>query len=153
MAGWQEELAELLRELEVTQEEPQINLRSKQKPIRSDARWRLRPGRLVNPLTDVFLSNDAGNDDAEHWPTDLEAMRREVDTIVRQVIRLMQCGDLDQTLKEDVLEILRVLRKRSVLTQQADTTNEASFDLETITAILRFCRVVLCLSETAIEDF
>lgn len=153
MAGWQEELAELLRELGVTQEEPQTNLRSKHKPMRSDTRWRLRPGRLVNPPTDAFLSDDASKDDADLWPTDLDAMRREVDSIVRQVIRLMQSGDLDQTLKEDVLEILRVLRKRSAIIQQTETNDEASLDLETITAMLRFCRVVLCLSETAIEDF
>ena len=153
MAGWQEELAELLRELGVTQEEPQTKLRYKHKPMRSDTRWRLRPGRPVNPLTDAFLSyDDVDKDDAEHWPTDLEAMHHEVDSIVRQVILLMQRGDLDQTLKEDVLAVLRVLRKRSAIIQQAETDDEASLDLETITAMLRFCRVVLCLSETAIED-
>lgn len=152
MAGWQEELAELLRALGVTQEEPQTNFHSKHKPIRRDARWRLRPGKSVNPLADTFLSDDADQDDDELWPSDLDAMRREVDSIVRQVVQLMQRGDLDYTLKEDVLEILRVLRKRSAIIQQTETSEAASLDLETITAILRFCRVVLCLSETAIED-
>ena len=153
MAGWQEELAELLRELGVMQEEPQTNLRSDSVPMRSDAAWRLRPSKAVNPLTGAFFSDDADKDDARPWLTDLDAMRREVDSIVRQVVRLMQRGDLDHTLKEDVLEVLRVLRKRAALTQQAEVGDEDSLDLETITAVLRFCRLVLCLSETAIEGF
>lgn len=152
MAGWQEELAELLRELGVTQEEPQTKLRFRHKPMRSDARWRLHPGKPLDPLTDTFISDTTDSGDSEPLLTDLDAMRQEVDSIVRQVVRLMQSGDLDQTLKEDVLEILRVLRRRSALIQQAASDEEASFDLETITAMLRFCRVVLCLSETTIED-
>src|SRR5271165_1240151 len=144
MAGWQEELAELLRELGVTQEDPQADFRSKSKPMRSDVGWRLRPGRPVNPLTGPFLSDDGcSQDDSELWLTDLGAMRREVDSIVRQVVQLMQCGDLDETLKEDVLEVLRVLRRR---TRQTDPNDETPIALETITVMLRFCRLVLCLS-------
>src|SRR5579864_1646910 len=137
MAGWQEELAELLRGLGVMQEEPQTNLRSDSRPMHSDAKWRLRPGKAVNPPTGAFLSDDENKDDARPWLTDLDAMRREVDSIVRQVIRLMQRGDLDRTLKEDVLEILRVLRRRAVGTQQVEADDDDSLDLETITAVLR----------------
>jgi hypothetical protein len=150
MAGWQEELAELLRELGVTQEEPQTNLRSTGKPMRSDARWRLHPGKQTRHLTDASLSDGSGSDDSELWLTDLEAMRREVDSIVRQVIQLMQRGDLDQSLKDDVMIVLRALRRRSTVTQQAETGDEAY--LESVSAMLHFCRVVLRLSETAIED-
>ncbi len=151
MAGWQEELAELLHELRVTQEEPQTHLRSRQKPARNATRWRLHPDKLVRHTTDAAGPETAGDDDSESWlAEDLEAMRREVDSIVRQVVRLMQYGDLDPTLKEDVLEILRVLRRRSSLTQPSE--DETSLDLETITAMLRLCRVVLSLSETTIED-
>lgn len=151
MAGWQEELAELLRELGVTQEEPQTNLRSTNKPLRSDTtRWRLHPGKLGKNLADSFHSDDAGSDDSELWLTDLDAMRREVDSIVRQVIQLMQRGDLDQALKDDVMVVLRALRRRSTVTQQAETGDEAY--LESVSAMLHFCRVILRLSETAIED-
>ena len=153
MAGWQEELAELLRELGVMQEEPQTNLRSDSRPMQSDARWRLRPGKVVNPPQGALFSDDAGQDDSRPWLADLDAMRREVDSIVRQVIRLMQRGDLDQTLKDDVLAILRVLRRRATHVRQVETDDEDSLDLETITAVLRFCRLVLCISETAIEGF
>ncbi len=152
MAGWQEELAELLHELGVTQEEPQTHPRSRHKPARNATRWRLHPNKLVRHMTDAVVPETDEGDDSEQWlAEDLEAMRHEVDSIVRQVVQLMQHGDLDPTLKEDILEILRVLRRRSSLAQASE--NETSLDLETITAMLRFCRVILCLSETTIEDF
>jgi hypothetical protein len=148
MAGWQEELAELLRELGVTQEEPQTNFRSTGKPMRSDSRWRLQGGKPGEHLADDILSNPS--DDAEAWLMDLGTMRREVDSIVRQVIQLMQRGDLDQSLKDDVMIVLRGLRRRSAITQQAAAGDEAS--LESVSTMLHFCRIVLRLSETAIED-
>lgn len=151
MAGWQEELAELLRELGVMQEEPQTNLRFRGGPMRSDARWRLRPGKSVERLADAFFSDDADGDDSEALPMDLDAMRHEVDSIVRQVIQLTRKGDLDRAAKDDILEVLRVLRKFAAATQQA-TPGDGAY-LETVSAMLRFCRLVLRFSGTAIEDF
>jgi hypothetical protein len=81
---------------------------------------------------------------------DLNLMRREVDSIVNQVILLMQRGDLDSTLKEDVLIVLRALRRRAAVTQQAAASDEAY--LESASAMLHFCRLVLQLSEFATED-
>jgi signal transduction histidine kinase len=46
-------------------------------------------------------------------------MRREVESIVIQVVRLMQRGDIDPSLKEDVIVVLRALRRRASVTQQA----------------------------------
>jgi hypothetical protein len=77
-------------------------------------------------------------------------MHREIDSIVHQVIHLMQHGDLDSSLKEDVMVVLRALRRRSAVTQQAATGDEAY--LESAAAMLHFCRLVLRLSETAIDD-
>src|SRR5258708_8248683 len=150
MAGWQEELAELLGELGVTQEEEtQTTHRSTVKPMRSDVRWRLRPGYMGKHQADTFETENE-SDDAGAWLTDLTAMRREVDAIVQQVIQLMQRGDLDQSLKDDVMIVLRALRRRSAVTQQAETGDEAY--LESVSAMLHFCRVILSLSETTIED-
>jgi len=151
MAGWQEELAELLRGLGVTQEEPHTRLRSPGKSMRKDARWRLRASKSLERLTDPPLSDDADSDDSDVWPMDMSAMRREVDSIVRQVIQLMQNGELDQSAKEDVLEVLHTLRRFSAVAQQVGPGDEAY--LESVSAMLRFCRLVLRLSETAIEDF
>ena len=149
MASWQEELAELLRELGVTQEETKALPRSKGKVTRNDTRRRLRACELY---TDAFLDNiaAASESQAEPWETDLSQMRLEVDSIVRQVISLMQRGDLDRSIKEDVMVVLRALRRRAALAQKATVSDEVY--LESATSLLHFCRLVLSLSETAIED-
>jgi hypothetical protein len=147
MAGWEEELSVLLRELGVKQEEPQAHLQPAPKPMHSDVRQR-------EQLADALFweaekeSNRISEDDS--WMNDLNLMRREVDSIVNQVILLMQRGDLDSTLKEDVLIVLRALRRRASVTQQAAASDEAY--LESASAMLHFCRLVLQLSEFATED-
>jgi hypothetical protein len=146
MAGWEQELAELLRELGVKQEEPKTHLRSMGKLMHSDA-WKREP-----PADAIILGNIGGSEaaDEEAWESDLSLIRREIDSIVLQVIHLMQRGDLDKSLKEDVMVVLRALRRRAAVTQQAASGDEAY--LESAAAMLHFCRLVLRLSETAIED-
>jgi len=146
MAGWEQELAGLLRELEVTQEEPKTHLLPSNKLRRSDVKRRRQPPDAI------FLGGigDSEVEDEEVWISDLNLMRREIDSIVRQVVYLMQRGDLDKCLKEDVMVVLRALRRRSTVTQQAATGDEAY--LESAAAMLHFCRLVLRLSETAIDD-
>jgi hypothetical protein len=146
MAGWEQELAGLLRELGVTQEEPKTLRQLSQRLMRSDVK------RRVQDTNVFFLSdmNEIETEDEDVWMSDLTAMRREIDSIVRQVIQLMQRGDLDLSLKEDVLVVLRALRRRSAVTQQAAGGDEAY--LESAAAMLHFCRLVLRLSETAIDD-
>ena len=145
MAGWEQELAELLCELGVTQEEPKTHLRPTSKLMHSDVKRR-------EPAADAIILGESGGGqgDDEAWVSDLSSMRREIDSIVRQVIHLMQRGDLDKSLKEDVMVVLRALRRRAAVTQQAASGDEAY--LESAAAMLHFCRLVLRLSETAIED-
>ena len=146
MAGWEQELAGMLRELGVTQEEPKTPPRYSKKPMRSEVKRRDRNA-------DAFFIDEmkeSESEDEEVWTSDLALMRREIDSIVRQVIHLMQRGDLDSSLKEDVMVVLRALNRRSAVTQQAATGDEAY--LESAAAMLHFCRLVLRLSETAIED-
>lgn len=142
MAGWEEELAVLLRELGVQQEEPKAHLRPTRKPMRSDVKRR-------EQFADALFWD--GGDEDEEWINDLTLMRREVDSIVSQVVLLMQRGDLDTSLKEDVMVVLRALRRRATVTQQAAASDEAY--LESASAMLHFCRLVLQLSEFATEDF
>ena len=146
MAGWEQELAGLLRELGVTQEEPKTHLRPSHKLIRSDVKLR---GQAADAIS-LGGNGDSEVEDEEVWISDLHVMRREIDSIVRQVVHLMQRGDLDKSLKEDVMVVLRALRRRSTVTQQAATGDEAY--LESAAAMLHFCRLVLRLSEAAIED-
>ncbi len=147
MAGWEEELAVLLRELGVQQEESKAHLRPTRKPMRSDVKRR-------EQFADALFWDggyDDDDDDDEAWMNDLTLMRREVDSIVSQVVLLMQRGDLDTSLKEDVMVVLRALRRRATITQQAAASDEAY--LESASAMLHFCRLVLQLSKFATEDF
>jgi len=145
MAGWEEELAVLLSELGVKQEEPKAHLQRTRKPMRSDAK---RREHSADALFWSEESAEANNDDL--WIDDLNVMRREVDSIVSQVIHLMQRGDLDTTTKEDVMVVLRALRHQAVASQQTSTSDEAY--LESASAMLHFCRLILQLSEFATED-
>lgn len=148
MAGWEEELDTLLRGLRVTQEEPKTHLQPTRKRMHSDVTWRKQ---LADDLIWHDRPTDGGiQEDDDAWLSDLSMMRREVDSIVSQVIRLMQRGDLDKSSKEDVMVVLRALRRQATMTQTAFTSDEAY--LESAAAMLHFCRLVLRLSESAIED-
>ena len=157
MPAWQEELAMLLSELGVTQQAPKTHLQPTPKRVRSDVTCRQQA------LDDLFCEgHNLEHDDA--WLDDPILMRLEVESIVSQVIRLMQRGDLDNSSKQDVLAVLHALRRRSTPAQQAASSDEAQLEfeysphleyshhLEYSTAMLHFCRLVLRLSESAIED-
>jgi hypothetical protein len=149
MAGWEEELSVLLDELGVRQEEPTTQVQQAHKPMRSDTRRR-------EQFTDALLwgEDDEYNetsDEDDPWIDDLDMMRQEVDTIVSQVVLLMQRGDMDASLKEDVMVVLRALRRRIPTSQQENDGDEAY--LESASAMLHFCRLVLQLSEVETEDF
>lgn len=144
MAGWEDELAVLLQSLGVQQEEPKAHLRPTRRPMRSDVKRQ-------EELADALLWEDESvSEDDDAWMNDLSLMRREVDSIVNQVILLMQRGDLDPSLKEDVMVVLRALRRRAAVTQLAATSDEAY--LESASAMLHFCRLVLQLSEVSTQD-
>lgn len=144
MAGWEEELAVLLRELGVQQEEPRTHLQQKRRPMRSDVKRQ-------EHFADAIVWNDNSiSEDDDIWLNDLSLMRREVESIVSQVVMLMQRGDLDSSVKEDIMVVLRALRRRSTATHQAASSDEAY--LESASALLHFCRLVLQLSEFSTQD-
>lgn len=159
MASWEDELAILLRELGVKLEEPKNPLRPAQisEADHQDGKLPLRAkdtSKRKTQSTDALIwgsvdhSNIDENEDA--WLSDLRVMRREVESIVIQVVRLMQRGDIDPSLKEDVIVVLRALRRRASVTQQAAASDAAY--LEFAAAMLHFCRLVLRLSEVTSED-
>src|SRR5437660_5889173 len=86
MAGWEDELAELLRELGVTQEEPKTHLRPTQisEADHAPGKPSLRPKdevkRQVQSAEARFwgrVDEDKAENDA--WMSDLRLMRREVE--------------------------------------------------------------------------
>lgn len=146
MAGWEEELAVLLSELGVKQEEPQAHLQQARKPLYGDVQRR-------EQFTDALFWGEDNEVDDDGWINDLDMMRREVDSIVSQVILLMQRGDLDTSLKEDVMVVLRALRRRLPTARQSAIASSDEAYLESASAMLHFCRLILQLSEFATEDF
>src|SRR5947209_12525629 len=103
MAGWEEELAVLLRELGVTQEESKTHLRPTHISEAGYPQGKppLQPRDAVKrqvQFTDALFweqADEGGTEDDDVWMDDLRLMRREVESIVTQVVRLMQRGDLD----------------------------------------------------------
>jgi hypothetical protein len=148
MASWEEELAVLLRDLGVKQEEPQAQLQQKRKPSHSDVKG------CEQCADALFVDEDKEIDEEDLWVQDIATMRREVDTIVSQVIVLMQRGDLEPSVKEDVMIVLRALRRHlpSAHSSVVPATSEEAY-LESASALLHFCRLALQLSEFATEDF
>ena len=158
MAGWEEELALLLHELGVKQEEPDMHSRPTSKPSRKSTRKstssdlsKRGDSKRREQFADALFwgaGNATGDnvveDENDPWTNDLGLMRREVDSIVRQVVRLMHRGDIEPSIKEDVMVVLRALRRRAMVTQQAAATDEAY--LESASAMLHFCRLVLQIS-------
>ncbi|MHB8600688.1 MAG: hypothetical protein ACYDER_28265 [Ktedonobacteraceae bacterium] len=171
MRRWEEELAVLLRELGVTQEEPEepkepeahlqpmltddanagAGMRNFGDVLDAEDLFFLRKDRMKwqDQETDIIV-RDAMTEDDDAWIDDLSSMRHEVDTIVAQVVRLMQRGDIDAGVKEDVMVVLRALRRRASVTQQAAASETAY--LEFAAAMLHFCRLVLRLDEVVTED-
>ncbi len=99
----------------------------------------------------LYWDEEGQADEDDTGLNDLSVMRREVDSIVSQVLFLMQRGDLDTTLKEDIMVVMRALQRRVPARQQTIASDEAY--LESASAMLHFCRLVLQLSEFATEDF
>lgn len=144
MAGWEEELAVLLSELGVKQEEPQVHLKPR-KPLHSDAKRR-------EQFADALFWGEDSESSDDGWLHDLDVMRCEVDSIVSQVILLMQRGPLEISLKEDVMVVLRALRRRLPMTRPFAAASSEEAYLESASAMLHFCRIILQLSECTTED-
>ena len=173
MSGWEEELASLLDALGVKQEESpshpgdvtshstHTSFRPKRKYIsRLPRRRDMNEERRIEPyrgaIPDAYSrkkeTSTHSEQDEDIWTSDPGAMRREIDGIVKQVIRQMQSGDLEPALKDDIMIVLRALRRRAVA-QHAATSDEAY--LESAGAMLHFCRLILQLTDTEqdISDF
>ncbi len=155
MAGWEEELAGLLRKLGVEQERPASHRRPIRQPKQRDSLFsELSTERPSDPLyhTDdgEFTGQDEEIGEDDLWMYDLEIMRYEIDSIVNQVVRLMQRGDLDSTLKEDIMVVMHALRRHANKNQNVSDSEESY--LEFATAMLHFCRLILQLNEVTSED-
>jgi hypothetical protein len=141
MAGWQQELADLLQELGVVPEYPQTDLRTNG----------------ISYFPGTFSASEEPHDEVSeaaevsYFARHPEALGRELEEIVQEVIRLANCGELEEAAREDILEVLRALRTLSAVAHEVAPGDAAYF--ASVSATLHFCRLVLRLSETTIEGF
>jgi len=153
MEGWREELAALLRELGVTQEVGMprfLPARTREDDFAQFPMYYRQGGNDVQFADAAFWgSTGAGKTADDGWMDDLAAMRHDVDTIVAQLVHLLQHGRIDPALKEDVMIVLRALHRRASVTQQAGEGELAH--IESVAAMLHFCRLVLRLNEVKTE--
>jgi hypothetical protein len=153
MASWEEELARLLRELGVTHEEPRTHLRATYISDAQDIPFFRQGDKIKRQVQSPLFWGGADKDEVVDGDTnmgELRMMRHRIEAIVSQVERFMQQDNIDASLKEDVLIVLRALRRRAMVTQQAAASDTAY--IEFAAAMLHFCRLVLRLSEVTTDN-
>ncbi|HLZ21702.1 MAG TPA: hypothetical protein VKQ30_06235 [Ktedonobacterales bacterium] len=158
MRGWQSELDELLSQLHVS----------------------LEPGRLPSSLTSAFTSTDGALDvdiaddgtdasvplDLEALPADempvdgdeVNAVSRELESTVRRVIHMARVGQMESSLRDDVVFVLQALtrpnphERSSRRHREKIDDGDQEWQLATAAAVLRFCRIVLHLTDALSRD-
>jgi hypothetical protein len=150
MPDWRLELETLLSQLQVTLDHSQDNERSgfsrnppaDHRPSSSEAEldipWELGPLVAEEPV-----------DDGD----EVSAVRSEIEATVRRVIALANKGCLESTLRDDIIFVLQALtrsapdRDRSTATNRQQEDARQEWQLASAAAALRFCRIVLTLTQ------
>jgi hypothetical protein len=154
MPDWQAELAALLAELHVSLDGAALANRDSA-GTGHDAHGE---GAFVAPPTDGMeaeLPWELGALTAEELPDDgdeVSAVRSELEATVARVVALAWAGRIDTALCEDVVFVLQALtrpapRFASVRTSRKKLTEaRQEWQLASAAAVLRFCRIVLSLT-------
>jgi len=149
MPDWHLELENLLSQLQVTLDHSQDRssgfasktLADRKPPAseaESDIPWELG----------ALIAEEPVDDDDE-----VSAVRSEIEATVTRVIALADKGCLESALRDDVIFILQALTRpaphkvlsKATAKQQADARQE--YQLTAAAAALRFCRIVLTLTQ------
>lgn len=152
MADWQVELESLLSQLHVSLDgatDPSMEATP------ASAAGGTAPAMVNVDEADADIPWTLGPLTAEELPADGEevsAVRDEIAATVRQVVHLARTGRMESALRDDVAFVLQALtRSRPVVsTRRASQAREIEaqqeWQLATAAAVLRFCRLVLRLT-------
>jgi hypothetical protein len=150
MPDWRLELETLLSQLQVTLDHSQDNESSgfsrnspaDHRPSSSEAEldipWELGPLVAEEPV-------DEGDE--------VSAVRSEIEATVTRVIALADKGCLESTLRDDIIFVLQALtrpapdRDLSTATNRQQEDARQEWQLASAAAALRFCRIVLTLTQ------
>jgi hypothetical protein len=161
MPDWQGELEALLATLSVSLEDTEA------KPGASSATAlpRLVPGTSSGADevdADPFWMADVA---AEAVPAETElvegeevsAVRREIEATVGEVVALVRAGRMDRALRDDVIYVLDALTRprpgdSGRHRQGGPSDSSQEWNLASAAAVLRFCRIVLRLTNALTRD-
>jgi hypothetical protein len=165
MPDWQGELEALLATLNVSLEENPA--------ASSAAAWPLAPGTLDVTMGSVVetgagslwsdeppMEGGATDGDPPTEPAEGEevsAVRSEIEATVGEVVALVRAGRMDRALRDDVIYVLDALTRprpgdsgRHRQGGPSDSSHE--WNLASAAAVLRFCRIVLRLTNALTRD-
>ena len=155
MPQWQTELEALLAQLHVS-------LDGDAAPGASNPNSRdLTLERIPADGSDPSIPWELGVLAAEEPPAEddeVSAVRSEIEATVRRVIEMARTGQLDGALRDDVVFVLQALTRPHPLDRQPRSRlgrqDGASQDwqLASAAAVLRFCRIVLRLTDAIARD-
>lgn len=149
MPDWKSELSELLEALAVSAEPASWSDGS----VDSSEHDSIHPREHVPPLTPGRSSSEqAGRQHPTLRPgersafadIELGVVRREMEATVARVVHLERIGELDRSLRDDVVYVLQALTRPQPGPLASSDRHE--WHLETAAAVLHFCRVVLRLT-------
>lgn len=156
MPGWQSELEALLSQLQVSLEPGRLPSPIIRMPAQSDSALDATDGSPDEEDPDAYLPWDLDALPADDVPADGEevhAVSREIEVTVRRVIAMARAGRMESALRDDVIFVLQALTRPSPYEKpnrrQRGTSDDASqeWQLASAAAVLRFCRIVLRLTD------
>lgn len=153
MPDWQGELESLLATLNVSLEAPPCGTE-----LPCDAADSASP-RESGASSDLL--EEPADTMAEVVPVDgeeISAVRSEIEATLREVLAMVQAGQMDRALRDDVVFVLEALtRPRPVRRSRSRTPagpddSGTEWNLASAAAVLRFCRIVLRLTSCLARD-
>lgn len=158
MPGWQSELEALLSQLHVSLDQGRLPSQSARPPTPQDAKLKADD---PNDSMDTYIPWELGALTAEDAPADgdeVHAVRSELEATVRRVVTMARLGQMESTLRDDVVFVLQALTRphpyEKATKRRRGGLDEASqeWQLASAAAVLRFCRIVLRLTDALARE-
>lgn len=155
MPGWQSELEALLSQLHVSLEPGRLPSQVTRIPISADGALDANTN-TADDSADASIPWDLDTLPAEDMSADgdeVNAVSREMEATVRRVIAMARAGQMESALRDDVVFVLQALTRPSPYEKsgrrrrgKADESGQ-EWQLASAAAVLRFCRIVLRLTD------
>ena len=153
MPGWQSELEALLSQMHVSLEHGRMPAQASRNSSSLDG---AEDTNATDDGTDAPILWDLDALPVDDLPADgdeVNAVSREIEATVRRVISMARAGQMQSALRDDVVFVLQALTRPSPYEKSSKRhrvkSDEASqeWQLTSAAAVLRFCRIVLRLTD------